>query len=90
MSYNPKQIPTPESATDELHNKLVQAITLHYIEILTPTLMITHRKGCYATVINSTYDNKPIEQLLGTNNAKILTEQVLNNISASFSTVPIK
>ena len=91
MSYTKPSkpiIPTPANATAELHTKLVQAMSLHYMQVLTPELMIAHRKGCYATVINSTFDNTPIEQLIGTANAKVATEEVLNNISRSFSAVP--
>ena len=92
MSYNKPTakavIPTPATASEELHNRLVQAMSLHYMQLLTPELMIAHRKGCYATIINSTFDNTPIEQLIGTANAKVATEEVLNNISRSFSAVP--
>jgi len=79
--------PTPTNATEALHTKLVQAITLHYINVLTPELLIAHRKGCYAVIINSTYDTQPIEKLIGTNNAKLATEQVLKNLTANFSNI---
>jgi len=91
MAYskpNKQTIPTPATATEELHNSFVAHFTNHFAKVLTPTIMITARKGAYATVINSTYDNTPIEQVLGSDNAKALTEQVLNNISAGISAVP--
>ncbi len=91
MSYTKSSrqvIPTPTTATTELHTATVTRATTHFTKILTPELMIAHRKGAYALVINSTYDNIPLEQLLGTINAKIATEEVLNNISATISAVP--
>jgi hypothetical protein len=81
-------IPTPNTATMELHNSIVSSFVSHFAEILTPALMIAHRKGCYATVINATYAGIPLEQTLGTDNAKLATEQVLNDIQARYSTVP--
>ena len=81
-------IPTPATATEELHERLVIAITLHYTKILTPELLIAHRKGCYAVIINSTWEGSPIEYVLGSANAKVLTEQVLNNLLADISTIP--
>lgn len=90
MSYNntPKQvIPTPATATEELHNKLVIAMTLHYGQILTTELLIGNRKGCYAVIINSTYEGTLLEQLLGTGNAKLATEAVLHNLTADISTI---
>ena len=82
-------IPTPTTATMELHNSIVSSFVSHFAEILTPALMIAHRKGCYATVINATYAGIPLEQTLGTDNAKLATEQVLNDIQARYSTVPM-
>ena len=90
MNYQkPKRaiVPTPTTATEALHTQLVQAMSLHYMPLLTAELLIANRKGCYATVINSTYDNTPIEQLLGTVNAKFATEQVLENLTHSISAV---
>ena len=82
-------IPTPTTATMELHNSIVSSFVSHFAGILTPELMIAHRKGCYATVINATYAGIPLEQTLGTDNAKLATEQVLNDIQARYSTVPM-
>ena len=92
MAY-PKQkqiIPTPATATEELHNSLVASYTNHFSGILTPELMIAHRKGCYATVINATQGGLTLEAQLGTNNAKIATEQILNTIQACYSAVPLQ
>ena len=81
-------IATPANASEELHASLVSAYTRHFSAILTPQLMIAHRKGCYATVINGTHGGLTLEQGLGTANAKVATEQILNSITASFSEVP--
>ena len=83
-------IPTPPTASEELHNEVVSKMTAHFSNVLTPTVMIANRKGAYATVINATYDNVPLEQLLGTVNAKVATEQVLTAISAGYSAVSSK
>jgi len=91
MSYAKQQrptIPTPATATEALHTSVVTAYTKHFAGVLTPTLMISSRKACYATVINGVMDGKPLEQILGTDNAKIATEQILSNITATISTVP--
>lgn len=83
-------IPAPAEATLEYCQAIESAFTTHFEPILTAELLIAHRKGCYATVINSMYDNKPLEQLVGTANAKLLTERVLNNITTTIATVPIR
>ena len=92
MSYNtkPTVVATPATATEQLHNQIVVELTTHYSQLLTVSTMITHRKGCYATVINSRINGVSLENTLGTNNAKVATEQVLNNISQGFSSIEIK
>ena len=81
-------IATPATATEALHQEVVTAFTAHFSNVLTPTIMITSRKGAYATVINGTYKGVSLEQTLGTVNAKVATEQVLGAISAQISAVP--
>ena len=83
-------IPTPATASQELHNTLVNAYTAHFATILKPEVLIASRKASYATVINGTYNGQRLEELLGTENAKVATEQVLNNITASISVVPVQ
>lgn len=94
MGYQTKQqrpiVQTPATATDALHTSLVASYTKHFSTILTPALMIAHRKGAYATVINGTSNGQTLETQLGTANAKIATEQILNNITAGFSVVPVQ
>ena len=92
MAYTKQKpiTPTPATATEELHNSLVASYTNHFSGILTPELMIAHRKGCYATVINATQADLTLEVQLGTNNAKIATEQILNAIQARYSAVPLQ
>ena len=95
MSYNKTKstrpvIPTPANASEELHHSLVGKMVSHYSEILTPTIMIANRKGAYATVINTTIDNTPLEQILGTTNAKVATEQVLQAVTAQYSAITTK
>lgn len=86
----PALVATPATATEELHTKVVAELTAHYSQLLKVSTMITHRKGCYATVINSRINGVSLEDTLGTNNAKVATEQVLNNISQGFSSIEIK
>ena len=86
-NYQRPTIPTPATATQELHNTIVETYTAHFKPILTPELLIAHRKACYATVINGTVSGATMEQQLGSNNAKVATEEVLNNITSSFSVV---
>jgi hypothetical protein len=86
----PTAVATPATATEQLHNKVVAELTTHYSQLLAVSTMITHRKGCYATVINSRINGVSLEDTLGTNNAKVATEQVLNNISQGFSSISIK
>ena len=92
MSYNTKstKVATPATATEQLHNTVVAELTTHYSQLLSVSTMITHRKGCYATVINSRINGISLENTLGTDNAKIATEQILNNISQGFSSIEIK
>ena len=94
MSYtkSPKAqrpiIQTPANATEALHASTVKAYTAHFAGILTPELMISQRKGCYATVINGTMNGQSLEAILGTENAKFATQQVLESITASIAVVP--
>jgi len=83
-------IPTPASATQDTCEQTEEAILAHYREVLTLPLLVSNRKGCYATIINSTINGQPLEQVVGTDNAKFMTETVLNKISASFSAIEIK
>ena len=91
MAYNTQAnrpvVPTPAGATDALHNSTVEAYSKHFTGILTPQLLIANRKNCYATVINGTTNGLPLEQILGTENAKVATEQILNNLTAEISKV---
>lgn len=82
------EIATPADATEELHTAMVNAYTAHFSGILSADLMISQRKACYATVINGTMNGKPLEQILGTKNAKIATQDILDNITAGISAVP--
>ena len=86
--YSRPVVATPASASEALHQSLVVAYTAHFSGILSADLLISNRKACYATVINGTMDGKPLEQLLGTENAKVATEQILQGITANISTVP--
>ena len=91
MSYTKQTrttIATPATASEELHTTLVQAYTAHFSKVLTPTLMISQRKGCYATVINATSNGVSLEANLGTINAKIATEQILAGVARAYSEVP--
>jgi len=83
-------IPTPATLTEESFNNIVASATTHYAELLTPELLISNRRGCYATVINSTYDNKPLEQVVGSANAKVATEMILSGVTSSFSAIPVR
>jgi hypothetical protein len=80
-------IPTPNACTEEVFNKTVAILSSHYSTVLTPTTMITARKGCYATVINSTIDDVPLEQFMGSVNAQVATEIVLNAVKRSYSAI---
>ncbi len=80
-------VATPATATQELHTQTVEAFTAHFTPILTPALLIGHRKGCYSAVINGTVAGVPLEQILGSDNAKVATEQVLANLTADMSVV---
>jgi len=81
-------IPKPATTDQALSDRITIAITLHYTTILTPELLIAHRTGCYAVIINSTWEGTPIDQVLGTAWAKALTNQVLANLMTDISTIP--
>lgn len=88
MSYTKStKIPTPQHVTEEVFNDYVEGYTNHFAKILTPELMIAHRKGCYATVINGTFRGNTLEESLGTDNAKVATERILNTIASRYSAV---
>ena len=83
-------VPTPATLTEEIFNNTVALVQSHFEPIITPELMIAHRKGVYALVINSTVDGASLEATLGTANAKACTEMVLNALSAHISTITTK
>lgn len=83
-------IPTPATATVEQCQAIESTVVAHYTTMFTPELMIAHRSGCYATVINTTIDGQSLATLVGTDNAKLMTENVLNTISARFSAITTK
>lgn len=90
MSYknnNQSKIARPASATNEFCQGLEAKLVAHYEKILTPALLIANRKGCYATVINSTISTIPLVDTVGSDICKVLTETVLNKITASISTI---
>lgn len=88
MSTKKPIIPTPANATREVHDEAIVAYTAHFTKILTPTIMLTNSKGCFATVINAPRAGKTLEEQLGTDNATVATKAILANIQASYSTVP--
>ena len=94
MSYPKNQqraiIATPATANAELHNSIVASMVTHFTPLLGVDLMVANRKGCYATVINSTINGISLENTLGTVKAKAATEEVLTAISANISTITIK
>ena len=92
MSYNTKAkrpvIPTPTTATQELHDLTVARIVAHYQPILGLDLLIGHRSSCYGLIINSTVEGAKLESLLGSTNAKVATEQALEALLGSVSVIP--
>jgi len=83
-------IPAPVTATKEFCQATEKAFIEHFATVLTPSIMIAHRKGAYATVINATVNGIQLDQAIGTVYAKELTEAVLNGISQRFSAVEVK
>ena len=77
----------PATATPEVCQALEAKLVAHYTPILTPALMIAHRNGCYATVINSTISGIDLTNTVGTAYAKEMTEAVLKAITANISAV---
>jgi hypothetical protein len=77
----------PATATDQACIALEARLVAHYEPILNPQMLITARKGCYATVINSTISGMSLENTVGTAIAKEMTEAVLDKLTASISTI---
>lgn len=80
-------IATPPTATVEVCQATETTLVTHYTKLLTPELVIGSRKGTYALVINSSIDGMPLEQMVGTENAKFMTENVLSAVTSNLSTI---
>lgn len=81
------KVATPATATPEFCQALEVKLINHYADKLTPELLIAHRKGCYATVINSRIAGVDLTNTIGTDYAKEMTEAVLNNLAERISTI---
>ena len=82
-------VPTPVTATVEVIQATEARVQAHFAKVFTPELLIAQRKATYATVINSTNsEGLTLEQQVGSENAKILTTNVLNSLLRDISTVP--
>ena len=81
------KVATPATATPAFCQALEADIVAHYEPILTPDLLIGNRKGCYATVINSTISGINLTNTIGTDYAKEMTEAVLNRLTANISAI---
>jgi len=79
-SNNKGKVATPATATSEFCLALEAKLVAHYEPILTPELLIAHRKACYGTVINSTIGDTSLVNTIGTDYSKEMTEVVLNRL----------
>ena len=84
-------IPTPETATEELHADVVSSIVSTFVTAIKQEAIIhylvSERKGLYALIINTVYKGQSLETTLGTVNAKQATEDVLRGLSAGIFSV---
>lgn len=91
MSYQNKPvrkvIPTPASASEELHADLVKRYSAHFTKVLDVNTLISSRKGCYATIINATHNGLTLEEALGSVNAQVATSDILTTITAKLTVI---
>jgi len=91
MSYTKQQqrpvVPTPATASEELHAELVTKYTTHFKAIISLDMLLANRKSVFGLVINSHHNNLTLEQALGSVNATIATGQVLDAIIAEYQEV---
>ena len=80
-------IPTPVSLTEAQFNTTISIMVAHYSTILTTELLIAHRKGCYASIINTTINGVALDVVLGSTNAKVATEMALSELTTAISNI---
>lgn len=82
-------IPTPVSATQERMVAIRNGFVTHFKSVLSPELLIAHRKSTYALIINASDDKgNKLETMVGTANAKAITTDVLETLLANVAVVP--
>jgi len=97
MSYNKPTFNQPSTWTQQHSNEMVEDYSAHFTNVLSLNTILANRSGCYATIINAqqVVDEKgtlslPMDQEVGTANAKSMTETILYNIVSTHATVPMR
>jgi len=78
MSYSNQTIPTPVTATLELHNTLRATYHSFFTDVFTKDQLIADSKQVFSILMNAPdTDGNKLEVLLGTSNAKLCVNQVM-------------
>jgi hypothetical protein len=82
-------IPTPSTCTEEVFNKLATALVAHYEPLISTNLLITNRRDVYGLIINTVVDGTTLENVVGSINAKVLTERTLDTLLQPINNISI-
>ena len=93
-TYNKKPqrpvVAQPVGLTQSTMDTIVTAFTSHFSKVVSPDILIANRKAVYALVINGTdTSGNSLEQLVGSENAKAMTEVILNSMSSKLGQVDL-
>ncbi len=90
IQKQPRQIiQAPTGLTQDNMLAIRNGFIKHFKSILTPELLIANRKASYALIINGKDTTGVIlEQMVGSENAKLITTDVLETLLGDIATVP--
>jgi len=78
----------PQGLTNDHMVNIRNGFVAHFQKVLTPEILIAHRKATYALVINASSNGVKLEQMVGTENAKLITTDILDALLANIAVVP--
>jgi len=82
MGYQKKQttrpiIQAPTGLTQDNMLAIRNGFIDHFKKVLTPEILIAHRKSSYAVVINASSNGVKLEKMVGSENNKLMTTDII-------------
>ena len=89
MAYQEPANDTPSTCTKEIFDAAQKAFLDNLVPKFTLELL-QNNDWCYGAVINTSLDGVPLKQIVGTANAKMITNAVLNTALGNFLDITTK